>query len=65
MNSKSQRYRLQFDVDPLPERERVKAAEVRFKIIFDKKLQNDEIVHILIHDIIKPGTIGQSEPILR
>lgn len=62
-NPKSRRYRLQFDINPLPEQERVKAAEVRFTVITE--LQRDEFIHVLIHDIIFPGTKGLSKPMLR
>jgi len=64
-NTKSQKYRLQFDISPLPEREKVKAAEVRFTMFNNTELQDDEFIQILIHDIIRPGRKGQSKPILR
>lgn len=65
MNLKSQRYRLQFDVNNLPELERVKAAEVRITMTFSTELKNEEFVQILLHDIVKPGAKGLSKPILR
>ncbi|XP_050424178.1 protein decapentaplegic-like [Adelges cooleyi] len=63
LNAKSQKYRLQFDIKPLPNNELVKAAEVRLSYI-DTYLTYD-YVHILIHDIVQPGIKGQSKPILR
>ncbi|XP_050524258.1 protein decapentaplegic-like [Daktulosphaira vitifoliae] len=62
-NPKSQKYRLQFDIKPLPENELVKAAELRLNIV-DNYL-NYNYIHVLIHDIIQPGVKGQSKPILR
>lgn len=65
MNAKSKRYRLQFDIDSIPERDQIKAAEVRFRMLYDKILHNEEFIHVLIHDIVQPGVKGQSKPILR
>lgn len=62
LNLKSQRYRLQFDVNNLPEPERVKAAEVRITMT---ELHNEEFIQVLLHDIVKPGAKGLSKPILR
>ncbi|XP_060842743.1 protein decapentaplegic-like [Rhopalosiphum padi] len=64
-NVKSKKYRLQFDIDSIPERDQVKAAEVRFTMIYDTELRNEEFIHVLIHDIVQPGTKGLSKPILR
>lgn len=63
MNPKSNKYRLQFDLNPLRENERVKAAELRFTMR-DTELQG-EFIHVLIHDIIQPGIKGLSKPIFR
>ncbi|VVC32742.1 Transforming growth factor-beta, C-terminal,Cystine-knot cytokine,TGF-beta [Cinara cedri] len=65
INSKSQRYRLQFDIQPLPEREQVTAAEVRITMFYKARLEDDEFIHVLVHDIIEPGIKGFSKPILR
>jgi len=65
INAKSKRYRLQFDIDSIPEREQVKAAEVRFTMIYDTILRNEEFIHVIIHDIVQPGAKGISKPILR
>lgn len=64
-NPKSRRYRLQFDIDPLPEQERVTAAEIRFTMLYNIILQHEEFIHVLIHDIVFPGTKGLSKPMLR
>uniref|UniRef100_A0A2S2N9B1 Protein decapentaplegic n=2 Tax=Schizaphis graminum TaxID=13262 RepID=A0A2S2N9B1_SCHGA len=65
INAKSKKYRLQFDIDSLPEGDQVKAAEVRFTMKYDQVLRNEESIHVIIHDIIKPGTKGLSKPVLR
>ncbi|CAI6374358.1 unnamed protein product [Macrosiphum euphorbiae] len=65
INAKSKRYRLQFDIDSIPEREQVKAAEVRFTMVNDTTLRNEEFIHVIIHDIVQPGVKGISKPILR
>ncbi|XP_060864899.1 protein decapentaplegic-like [Metopolophium dirhodum] len=65
INAKSKKYRLQFDIDSIPEREQVKAAEVRFTMIYDTILRNEEFIHVIIHDIVQPGAKGISKPILR
>ncbi|XP_015373191.1 PREDICTED: protein decapentaplegic-like [Diuraphis noxia] len=62
---KTKKYRVQFDIDSIPEREQVKAAEVRFTMKYDQVLQNGEIIHVILHDIIQPGIKGLSKPILR
>jgi len=64
-SSKSKKYRLQFDIDSIPEREQFKAAEVRFTMTYDTELRNEEFIHVLIHDIVQPGSKGLSKPILR
>ncbi|CAH1710548.1 unnamed protein product [Aphis gossypii] len=64
-SSKSKKYRLQFDIDSIPEREQFKAAEVRFTMIYDTEFRNEEFIHVLIHDIVQPGAKGLSKPILR
>ncbi|XP_025200960.1 protein decapentaplegic-like [Melanaphis sacchari] len=64
-NAKSKKYRLQFDIDSIPEQDQVKAAEVRFTMIYDTELRNEEFIHVLIHDIVQPGAKGLSKPILR
>lgn len=65
INAKSKKYRLQFDIDSIPEREQVKAAEVRFTMIYDTIPRNEEFIHVIIHDIVQPGVKGISKPILR
>lgn len=65
VNVESKKYRLQFDIDSLPENEQVQAAEVRFTMYYNRKLHDDEFVHVLIHDIVQPGKKGVSKPILR
>ncbi|KAL5236686.1 hypothetical protein ACI65C_004096 [Semiaphis heraclei] len=65
IKTKSKKYRLQFDIDSIPEREQVKAAEVRFTMKYDQELRNDEFIHVVLHDIVQPGTKGLSKPILR
>jgi len=65
VNSKSQKYRLQFDINSLPEEEQVKAAEVRFTMLYNEKSQDTESIHLFIHDIVQPGIKGLSKPILR
>ncbi|XP_026818593.1 protein decapentaplegic-like [Rhopalosiphum maidis] len=65
LNAKSKKYRLQFDIDFIPEKEQIKAAEVRFTMLYDKVLQNEEFIHVIMHDIIQPGTKGLSKPVLR
>lgn len=65
INSKSQKYRLQFQIDLLPEQEQVKAAEIRFTMVDNTLRERDEFIHVLVHDIIKPGVKGLSKPILR
>lgn len=64
-NLKSQRFRLQFEINVLPEREQVRAAEVQFTMIYKKELKYEESIQVLIHDIVKPGIKGLSKPILR
>ncbi|XP_025192833.1 protein decapentaplegic-like [Melanaphis sacchari] len=65
INSKSKRYRLQFDIDSIPEKEQFKAAEVRFSMLYDNVTQNEEFIHVVIQDIIQPGIKGVSKPVLR
>jgi len=65
INAKSKRYRLLFDIDSIPEGDQVKAAEVRFTMIYDTILRNEEIIHVIVHDIVQPGVKGISKPILR
>ncbi|XP_022170419.1 protein decapentaplegic-like [Myzus persicae] len=65
LKAKAKKYRLQFDIDSIPEREQVKSAEVRFTMKYDQALQNEEFIHVVLHDIIQPGTKGLSKPILR
>ncbi|KAE9525573.1 hypothetical protein AGLY_014100 [Aphis glycines] len=65
LNTKSKKYRLQFDIDFIPEKEQIKAAEVRFTMLNNKVQRNEEFIHVIIHDIIQPGTKGVSKPILR
>jgi len=65
INPKSKKYRLQFDIDSIPERDQVKAAEVRFTMINNTILRNEEFIHVIIHDIVQPGVKGISKPILR
>lgn len=64
-NPRSQRYRLQFDVKPLPEIERIVVAEVRFVMSYNAPLQHDESIKVIVHDIVKPGQKGITKPILR
>ncbi|CAH1731474.1 unnamed protein product [Aphis gossypii] len=64
-NAKSKKYRLEFDIDSLPEQDQIKAAEVRFTMKYDEVLRNEETIYIVIHDIIQPGKKGLSKPILR
>ncbi|XP_060857036.1 protein decapentaplegic-like [Metopolophium dirhodum] len=65
IKTKSKKYRLQFDIDSIPEKHQVKAAEVRFPIKYDKVLRNGEFIHVILHDIVQPGEKGLSKPILR
>jgi len=65
INSKSKKYRLQFDIDSIPEQDQVKAAEVRLTMLNDTVLRNEEFIHVMIHDIVQPGMKGLSKPILR
>jgi len=65
IKAKTKKYRVQFDIDSIPERDQVKAAEVRFTMKYDKVLRNGEIIHVILHDIIQPGSKGLSKPILR
>jgi len=65
VNAKSKKYRLQFDIDSIPERDQVKAAEVRFTMINNTILRSEEFIHVIIHDIVQPGVKGISKPILR
>ncbi|XP_022167435.1 protein decapentaplegic-like [Myzus persicae] len=64
-SAKSKRYRLQFDIDSIPEGDQIKAAEVRFTMIHDTMLHNEEIIHVIVHDIVQPGVKGITKPILR
>lgn len=64
-NSKSQRYRLQFDIKPFSAKEQVAAAEVRITMLYNTRLKTDEMIRVLMHDIVKPGKKGFSKPILR
>jgi len=64
-NAKSKKYRLEFDIDSLPEQDQIKAAEVRFTMKYDEVLRNEETIYIVIHDIIQPGKKGLSKPVLR
>jgi len=59
------KYRLQFDIDSMPEKHQIKAAEVRFTMKFDQVLRNEEFIHVILHDIVQPGEKGISKPILR
>lgn len=52
-------------MDPLPEQEQIKAAEVRFTMIDNAQWEREEFIHVFIHDIVKPGVKGLSKPILR
>ncbi|XP_022180489.1 protein decapentaplegic-like [Myzus persicae] len=65
IKAKSKKYRLQFDIDSIPKQYRVKAAEVHFTMKYDQILRNGEIIHVVLHDIVKPGVKGLSKPILR
>jgi len=63
--AKPKKYRLQFDIDSIPERDQVKAAEIRLTMLDGTLLRNEEFIHVIIHDIVQPGTKGISKPILR
>ncbi|XP_008187346.1 protein decapentaplegic-like [Acyrthosiphon pisum] len=65
IKAKAKKYRLQFDIDSIPEQHQVKAAEVRFKMKYDQVLRNGEFIHVILHDIVQPGEKGLSKPVLR
>jgi len=65
IKAKAKKYRLQFDINSIPENHQIKAAEVRFPMKYDQALGNEEFIHVILHDIVQPGEKGLSKPILR